>query len=319
MALFCAVFSFAAPSTSFAAGNGKAGEYFVDAKLSCYVNAMGGVEFGEPLLTGAMLVVDKNGKESLKLTFTKSQVTIYNVTCDTFIDAEPSYVTEDRGVKSGTIGIYKSNGKLETKSVSYTLSDDTAENPKKEQVHYVDSITAPIDKRSDSYNFTFYINSNTMGVQFCNENSKATSATYPATLSVDWDSLSKTQVNDTTENSSTPSTASETTATQAAAEADNNTGSENTAAVESESSTQGTEKSVSENVVEDEGLNIHYAQSANDESKATDRITAYYNMPVIIGILIFGAVMIIVGVIFIIVAKKPDKKPAEGERGNESN
>ena len=167
------------------------GEYELDADLSCFVSAMGGVEFGAPLLKGTQLIVDAQGKESLKLTLSKSSVTIYSITCDTFVDAAPSYVTDDRGVTSGTIGIYDQDGILRTDGVTYTLSDDTALNASNQAVHYVDTITFPIDSRRDSYGLTLYINSNVMGVQFCNANDQATAATYAATLSVSWGSLTQ--------------------------------------------------------------------------------------------------------------------------------
>ncbi len=167
------------------------GTYEIEAELSCYVNAMGGVEFGGPLLTSAVLNVDEDGTASITLNLTKSSVTIYSVTCDTFIDADPAYVTDDRGVTSGTIGYYDEDGNLTTKGVSYTLSEDTALNTADEEVNYVDSITFPLTYESDTYNLTLYVNSNVMGVQFCNENDDAESATYPATLTVYWDGASE--------------------------------------------------------------------------------------------------------------------------------
>lgn len=42
------------------------GTYSVDATLSCYVNAMGGIEFGAPLLTGSTIKVDANGSQFKK-------------------------------------------------------------------------------------------------------------------------------------------------------------------------------------------------------------------------------------------------------------
>jgi len=165
------------------------GTYPLSASLSCFVNAMGGVEFGAPLLTNAELTVTEDGSETITLHFTKSSVTIYGVTCDTFIDASPSYVTDDRGVKSGVIGYYDQNGELQTQNVAYTLSEDTALNAANEAVHYVDSITFTVDSRRETYALTLYINSNVMGVQFTQPNEEATAATYPATLMVDWASV----------------------------------------------------------------------------------------------------------------------------------
>ena len=165
------------------------GTYPLSASLSCYVNAMGGVEFGASLLTDARLTVTEDGSETITLHFTKSSVTIYSVTCDTFIDASPSYVTEDRGVKSGVIGYYDKDGVLRTEDVAYTLSEDTALNAAGESVHYVDSVTFPVDSRRETYALTLYINSNVMGVQFTQPNAAATAATHPATLTVDWSSV----------------------------------------------------------------------------------------------------------------------------------
>ena len=75
------------------------GTYSVDATLSCYVKAMGGIEFGAPLLTGSTIKVDANGKKAMTLNFTKSSVTIYNITCDTFIDPSPTTEDSKGGVK----------------------------------------------------------------------------------------------------------------------------------------------------------------------------------------------------------------------------
>lgn len=123
------------------------GTYQIKTELSCYVNAMGGVEFGAPLLTSASVEVSADGSKTMTLYFTKSQVTIYSITCDTFIDVSPSYITETNGIKSGTLGYYNAEGTLITDSVIYTLSDDTAENAQKEKVHYVDSVTFPIEHK----------------------------------------------------------------------------------------------------------------------------------------------------------------------------
>lgn len=161
------------------------GTYSVDATLSCYVNAMGGIEFGAPLLTGSTIKVDANGKKTMTLNFTKSSVTIYNITCDTFIDQSPTTEDSKGGIKNGTIGIYDDNGNLQTDSVEYTLSDDTALNSKSEEVHYVTSISFPIERLKDTYELTVYVNSNVMGVQFGTGGSDG----YPATLTVDRNSL----------------------------------------------------------------------------------------------------------------------------------
>lgn len=56
-------------------------------------------------------------------------------------------------------------------------------------MNYVEKISFPITYTADEYNLTLFINSNVMGVQFSNKNDKATSTTYPAILTVNWDSI----------------------------------------------------------------------------------------------------------------------------------
>ena len=159
------------------------GTYYIDSSLSCYINAMGGVEFGAPLLEASQINVDADGRKTITLYFTKSNVTIYSVTCDTFIDVSPSYVTETNGIKSGTLGFYDKNGVLNTEDVEYTLSDDIAQNAQNEQVHYVAAVSFPVEYESETYNLSLFVNSNVMGTQFTIDG-------YPAVLTVDWSSVS---------------------------------------------------------------------------------------------------------------------------------
>ena len=242
------------------------GTYEVDAELSCYINAMGGVEFGKPLLTSAKINVSDSNK-TITLYLTKSQVTIYSVTCDTFIDAAPSNVAEEGSVKSGTIGYYDENGKLQTENVSYKLSDDTAENAKQEQVHYVESITFPLISESETYGLSLFINSNVMGTQFSADK-------YPATITVDWDGLYSSL-------KSTGTTAASTATTQPT-----------------------TEKSSQGDVSSLDGLNIY---SGNTEEVRTDESEApevYLNRPLVIVVVTVAAILIITGIALVIAGKK---------------
>lgn len=191
------------PATIFAAGyeDLEPGTYAVDVDFSAYVTAMGGVEFGRSLVTGAIVDVDENGDAQLTLAFGKSSVTIYGVTANTFVDANPSGAGNTRGVADGTLGIYDQTGTtLQTSGVSYTLSSDTAENPFQEQAQYVDSVTFPLSYAGDTYKLALYINSHVMGVQFCQPNAQASSTTYSATLTVDWDSAEEIRTADETSN-----------------------------------------------------------------------------------------------------------------------
>lgn len=251
------------------------GTYQIKTEFSCYVNAMGGVEFGAPLLTSASVEVSTDGSKTMTLYFTKSQVTIYSITCDTFIDVSPSYITETNGIKSGTLGYYNGDEILITDSVTYTLSDDTAENAQKEQVHYVDSVTFPIEYESDTYNLTLFVNSNVMGTQFTKDG-------YAATLSVDWSSVSADGFTDTddTADSEPPTT-------------------------ESSSNTS--------NVENKDGLNIYHAdKEAEDETEVSETTVtgyyvAYFKEPLLIAVAVIAGIMIVSGVVLIVLGRKEKK------------
>lgn len=165
----------------------EAGKYTVDSELSCYVTAMGGVEFGEPLLSKTEVTVNDDGTAKFDLSFTKSSVTIYGITCDTFVDASAD----------GAVLNYKDGS--EWKSLdSYTLSEDTALNPNNENVNYVDSMSFTVSSITDTYDLGMYVNSNVMGVQFGGSDS----ANYSATLTVDWSSTAKVKTADKTSSQS---------------------------------------------------------------------------------------------------------------------
>lgn len=258
------------------------GTYSVDATLSCYVNAMGGIEFGAPLLTDSTIKVDTNGKKTMTLNFTKSSVTIYNITCDTFIDPSPTTEDSKGGIKNGTIGIYDDDGNLQTDSMEYTLSDDTALNSKSEEVHYVTSISFPIERLKDTYELTVYVNSNVMGVQFGTGGSDG----YPATLTVDRNSL-KAESAGIDQYETLPN---KTKAVQATTEVV-------------------VEDKKSDTVVEKNGLNIHYANGENESAdKTSESYTAYLNMPLLWLMTAIAAVIIIAGIVFIISSKFKRKR-----------
>lgn len=65
------------------------------------------------------------------------------------------------------------------------------------EVHYVSSMTFPIDSTKDTYELTLYVNSNVMGVQF-----GAGSSSNPATLTVDWSTAEEVKVSDKTSSQS---------------------------------------------------------------------------------------------------------------------
>ena len=159
-----------------------------DAELSCYVTAMGGVEFGKGLLSG-VYVEQEEDQYYMTLVFNKSQVTIYTISCDTFIDTDLDNAGTSKGIKDGTIGVYDENGTLVTEGVEvrYSTGDDYVAGTSG-NVYYVKSVRIPIDSLRESYKLALYINSSVMGVQFCEPNEAVSTGTYSATLTLDLES-----------------------------------------------------------------------------------------------------------------------------------
>lgn len=242
--------------------------YHIDATLSCYINAMGGVEFGKPLLQSASVKMTDGDNGMLTLSLGKSQVEIYSVVCDTFIDVAPSVQGENTSIPNGTLGYYTESGELNTENLSYTLSTDTAKNARDEDVHYVDSITFPVNKETETYYLTLYVNSNVMGTQFSKE-------TYPAVLTVDWSSIS-----------------SEATSSPEDEDTDDKTDS-------SKETLQPDSMG---------GLNIYHADDENEASTESiseqDRYTVYLKKPLFIATLSIAALLVVSGIIVVLVGRK---------------
>lgn len=304
------------------------GTYPVNASLACYVNAMGGVEFGGPMLTAAEVTVGADGTKSMTMHLQKSVVTIYSVTCDTFVDAAPAGAVTDGNVAAGTIGYYNGSGSLVTSGVTHTLSSDTALNPKQEAVSYVNSITFPIEEEKESYGLTLYVNSNVMGTQFSNDGHKAT-------LTVDWSSVAaaadagETETSETSaaETEAEPETAGQTEEMEAAKmetipetlTAETETASEMETAAETEETS---EKSVA-NVETMSGLNIYRADTeeemeAVEKTSSAGSYTTHLN-PTFFAVLITVAVMLVLmGVVLMIAAAMEHKKQKkQGEEKHE--
>lgn len=158
------------------------GTYTLSASLSCYVPAMGGIEFGGPLLKNVKVTVSGN-EAVMTVNLKKSQVTIYGVTCDTFISAN-----------TGTLGYYTKSGSLKT-DLSKTISSDTVKDGANNDVNYVTSISFPLDQETSTYKLALYVDSNVMGTQF------GADGNYDAKLTVDWSSVPR---NNTQEESEKP-------------------------------------------------------------------------------------------------------------------
>lgn len=248
------------------------GIYQINASLSCYINAMGGVEFGAPLLESAQVEIRADGSKWMTLYLGKSNVTIYGVSCDTFIDISPSYVMDTYGVKSGTLGFYDKNGVLNTQDSSYTLSDDTAENAQQEQVHYVDSFTFPIEYESDTYEISVFVNSNVMGRQFTKDG-------YAASLTVDWASVLSGEIV-----SEEP--------------IDENTENLNKGNVENKEGLH---------IYHTDKEEAHDTSVETTSSGGGGTYIAYFKMPVLFGVTVVAGGMILLGVVLVILGRKEIK------------
>lgn len=171
-------------TTAFAATELSAGEYTVDASLSCYVNAMGGIEFGEKLFSGMQVTVKEDGTRTATLNFKDdSSLVIYTVNAHCFINADKS-----------PVGFYDADGILNTTDVTCTKSSNSAPDSNGTQYNYLETMTFDLPSVSDTYTLYLYIDSQIMGVQFCDGNGTGASnnpnvaTPYKAVLTVDWDS-----------------------------------------------------------------------------------------------------------------------------------
>lgn len=164
----------------------------VDATLSCYVNAMGGQEFGTPVHKGTSILKKADGTYKVLLSLGKGTGNIYGIEFDAFIDP-----------RNSTPGYYDADGNVQ--AAEYTISvDDTAQantgldedgNRVLEDVNYVTSMSFPVSKDTSEYNLWIYINSNVMGVQFCDGSGSGssgqpnTATPYVGKLTIDWNTL----------------------------------------------------------------------------------------------------------------------------------
>lgn len=163
----------------------------VDATLSCYVTVMGGQEFGTPVHKGTKILKKADGTYKVLLSLGKGTGNIMGVEFDAFIDP-----------RNSTPGYYDADGNV--KDAVYTVSEDTAQantgldengNRVLVDVNYVTSMTFPVSKEKSEYNLWIYINSNMMGVQFCDGNGTSSSdhpneaTPYIGKLTIDWSSL----------------------------------------------------------------------------------------------------------------------------------
>lgn len=267
------------------------GSYAVNAELSCYVNAMGGVEFGAPLLNGAVVDVDDGRNKTMTLYFGKSSVTIYDVTCDTFIDGS-----------AGTLGYYTKSGSLSTADVTYTKSSEKVENPEGKNVNYVDSMTFPIAYESGTYELSLYVNSNVMGTQFDQSN-------YPATLTVDWSSLPEKEATGESVDESSETASSSTGSTEVEPVQEQQEQSEATAQQEND---QNESKMGTEAEAKADAEKASEKANLDDEENGTvlvepENVLAYFNQPLLIGATAVGIILLVGGVLLLLYNRKGNK------------
>ena len=154
--------------------------YELDASLSAYINAMGGIEFGEGLYKSGTIAELADGRYLLSLEMGKSGVVIYTVSCDTFIDPFGTNADSEGDVPNGTIGYYDADGQLVTEGVTYELSaeSDLVNAPDPDggtnyaRVRYVTRIDMVLEnvgslEELDELELSFFVNSQVMGAQFC--------------------------------------------------------------------------------------------------------------------------------------------------------
>lgn len=267
----------------------RAGTYSVNASLTASVANHG--DFGQAVYSSAFITKKSNGNTYITVNFKSSAMTIYGITTDVFVDVNPGGGTT-RGVSDGILGIYL-DGKLTTSGVTYVLSGDTAVNANGESVPYVQSATFPVNDGASSYNLAIYINSNTMGVEFCNANSSATAATYPATLSIDWNSIDAGSSSSGT--SSSTSAGNATTGTSQSAASGSGDSTESGTAAEDgaeDSSDASTEDLVVNTTSVSEGSGLTVYETSEDTSEDTEEKdnTALIVIMVIGALAVFGGV-----------------------------
>lgn len=168
----------------------KEGTYDIDASLSSYCDAMGGIEFtdGErKVLKSAKVTVDAEGEAKVTLSLGQgTSFDIYTIACTPWIsgDYQPGYYEADGELKLIDEDDYT--------TVSYTNKKSNNETV---ETSYITSMTFPVEVGTEEYNLWYYLDSNVMGCQFCDgsgtagSNTPDTATKYKASLTLDWDSV----------------------------------------------------------------------------------------------------------------------------------
>ncbi len=197
------------------------GSYTVNADMSLYVNAMGGIEFASAfelsaltygttgIFESATLDVDDNGNKSVTLNLGVGTGSIYSIAFQSFVDSGYSlkYYDANHELKNVTsytdeaISITKTDKSVyetdRVTSVTFPLEIDTAATVFDKATSSVVSAGNTADSTKIVVDMWMVVNSNVMGLQFCDGSGTAGSNTfdtatkYVASVSIDLASAQK--------------------------------------------------------------------------------------------------------------------------------
>ncbi len=168
--------------------------------LNCWVDAMGGQQFGHAVFKGTSFK-NKNGTIECTLNLGTGVGVIYSIPFIAYIEPSMENLTGDSVSKPGYYLDDGSHTDAEyTVSSKYfgirnNLNSSGTMNGTVSKSYAVDSMTFPVSKDKSEYNLWIYINSNVMGVQFCDGSGTSSSnhpneaTKYVGKLVIDWDKV----------------------------------------------------------------------------------------------------------------------------------
>lgn len=172
----------------------------VPAMLDCFVDAMGGQQFGHAVFKGVSFK-NNNGNIEATLKLGTGVGVIYSIPFIAYIEpsiksltdetySTPKYYDTDRSLKDATYTTSTTDFGVRNNLNSSGTMDGTVS-----KQYAVSSMTFPVSKDKSEYNLWIYINSNVMGVQFCDGSGTSSSnhpneaTKYVGKLVIDWDKV----------------------------------------------------------------------------------------------------------------------------------
>lgn len=167
------------------------------AMLDCFVDAMGGQQFGHAVFKGVSFK-NNNGNIEATLKLGTGVGVIYGIAFIAYIEPSIKSLTDET---YSTPKYYDTNGNLQDATYTTSSTDFGVRNVlpitshQVEKVYVTDSMTFPVSKDKSEYNLWIYINSNVMGVQFCDGKGSGSSqqpneaTKYVGKLVIDWDKV----------------------------------------------------------------------------------------------------------------------------------